>query len=196
MKLYYHPISPFVRKVLIVAEENGLLGQVECVMTDTLDEALRAINPLSKIPALTLDDGTAFYDSRVICEYLDSLGQNAMLPADGPARWTARRLEALGDGIGDAVLRVVMENRRPETDRHADVIARQTRAVAAGLAEAQRQLEPGRFTLGDAAVACAVSYLDFRLPQLEWRAGHPALSAWYDAIEQRPSLAKTRLKAP
>ena len=196
MKLYYHPISPFVRKVLIVAEENGLLGQVECVLTDTLDETLRVINPLSKIPALTLDDGTAFYDSRVICEYLDSLGRNALLQADGPARWTARRLEALGDGIADAALRVVMENRRPETDRHADVIARQTRAMKAGLAEAQRQLEPGRFTLGDAAVACAVSYLDFRLPQLEWRADHPALAAWYDAVEQRPSLAKTRLKAP
>ena len=108
MKLYYHPISPFVRKVLIVADENDLLDQVDCVMTDTLDEALRAINPLGKIPALTLDDGTAFYDSRVICEYLDSLGRNAMIPAAGPARWAARRLEALGDGIGDAVLRIVM----------------------------------------------------------------------------------------
>ena len=196
MKLYYHPISPFVRKVLVVAEENGLGDRIECVMADTLDEALRVINPLSKIPALTLDDGTALYDSRVICEYLDSLGANAMIPPEGPARWTARLLEALGDGIGDAVLRVVMENRRPETDRHADVIARQLRAVTAGLAEAERQLEPGRFTLGDAAVACAVSYLDFRLPQHEWRPAYPALAAWYDDAEQRPSLAKTRLKAP
>jgi glutathione S-transferase len=196
MKLYYHPISPFVRKVLIVAEENGLGDRISCMMTDTLGETLRAINPLSKIPALTLDDGTALYDSRVICEYLDSLGQNAMIPAAGPARWTARLLEALGDGIGDAVLRVVMENRRSETDRHADVIVRQTRAVTAGLGEAQRQLEPGRFTLGDAAIASAVSYLDFRLPQLAWRPDHPALAAWYDAAEQRPSLAKTRLKTP
>jgi glutathione S-transferase len=196
MKLYYHPISPVVRKVLISAEENGLGDRIECVLADSLDEALRAINPLSKIPALTLDDGTALYDSRMICEYLDSLGRNALIPAAGQARWTARLLEALGDGIGDAVLRIVMENRRPETDRHADVVARQTRAVMAGLAEAQRQLEPGRFTLGDAAVACAVSYLEFRLPQLEWRADHPALAAWYDGAEQRPSLAKTRLKAP
>jgi glutathione S-transferase len=191
MKLYYHPISPFVRKVLIVAEENGLGEQVETVMTDTLDEGLRGVNPLGKIPVLTLDDGTALYDSRVICEYLDAAGRGALLPPAGPARWKTRLLEALGDGVADAVLRIVMENRRPEHDRHADVIARQTRAVAAGLAEAERRLEPDRFTLGEAAVACAIGYMRIRLPGYEWRAERPALAAWYDAAEQRPSLAKT-----
>jgi glutathione S-transferase len=195
MKLYYHPISPFVRKVLIVAEENGLGGQVETVMTDTLDEALRVVNPLCKIPVLTLHDGTALYDSRVICEYLDCLGLDALLPLGGEARWQARLLEALGDGIADATLRIVMENRRPEDDRHRDVIERQTRAVAAGLAQAERLLRPDRFTLGEAALASAISYLELRLPAQDWRAAHPALAAWYDAAEQRPSLAKTRLAA-
>ncbi len=191
MKLYYHPISPFVRKVLVVAHENGLADAIECVMTDTLDEGLRAINPLSKIPTLTLDDGTALYDSRVICEYLDGLGGGGMIPAAGEARWRTRLLEALGDGIADAVLRIVMENRRPEDDRHADVIERQKRAALAGLAEAPRQLEPGRFALGDAALACAIGYLEMRLPKLEWRAANPALAAWYDEAMLRPSLART-----
>jgi glutathione S-transferase len=191
MKLYYHPISPFVRKVLIAAEENGLADQVETVMTDTLDERLRAVNPLCKIPVLTLDDGTALYDSRVICEYLDAIGKGALLPAAGEARLRARLLEALGDGVSDGVLRVVMEHRRPENDRHADVIERQTRAVVAGLAEAERLLQPDRFTLGEAAVACAIGYLEMRLPQQHWRAAHPRLAAWYDAALQRPSLALT-----
>ena len=83
MQLYYHPVSPFVRKVLIVAAENGLGGRIERVMTDTLDEGLRAVTPLSKIPALKLDDGTVLYDSRVICEYLDALGTGALIPAEG-----------------------------------------------------------------------------------------------------------------
>ncbi|MDB5460492.1 MAG: hypothetical protein JWO72_2233 [Caulobacteraceae bacterium] len=191
MKLYYHPISPFVRKVLVVAHENGLAGRIETVLTDTLDERLRAINPLAKIPALALEDGTVLYDSRVICEYLDAMGPGAMLPAAGEARWRVRLLEALGDGVADGVLRIVMENRRPEDDRHADVIVRQQRAVMAGLAEAERQLEPGRFTLGEAAVACAIGYLEMRLPQQHWRAAHPRLAAWYDAALQRPSLALT-----
>lgn len=190
MQLYYHPVSPFVRKVLIVAEENGLGGRIERVMTDTLDEGLRAVTPLSKIPALKLDDGTVLYDSRVICEYLDALGTGALIPAEGQARWDARLLEALGDGVADATLRIVMENRRAEDDRHADVIARQEKAVRAGLAEAERLLRPGRFTLGEAALACAIGYLDYRLG-LAWRGDHGALAAWYDKVLERPSVAQT-----
>ena len=192
MKLYYHPISPFVRKVLIVAEENGLGGRIESVMTDTLDEALRAINPLCKIPALTLSDGTVLYDSRVICDYLDAEGTGAMVPADGPGRLMAKRLEALGDGVADAILRIVMENRRPEADRHPDVIERQRRAVVAGLAEGERLIGSGVFTVGEASIACAIGYLEMRLPNLAWREDHPALEAWYDDILRRPSVAKTQ----
>ena len=195
MQLYYHPISPFVRKVLVTAMENGLTDRIETVMADTQDEALRRINPLSKIPALVLDDGEALYDSRVICEYLDALGTGALLPAAGPDRWQARRLEALGDGISDAVFRIAMENRRPEADRHADVIDRQGRAVAAGLAEAERLVDPLRFTIGEAALACAIGYRDLRLAE-DWRAVHPRLAAWYDAVRQRPSLALTAPPAP
>ncbi len=194
MQLYYHPVSPYVRKVLIVAEENGLGERVDRVMTDTLDEALRTVTPLSKIPALKLDDGTVLYDSRVICEYLDALGTGALIPADGAARWPVRLLEALGDGICDAALRIVMEGRRAEDNRHADVIARQEQAVRAGLAEAERLLRDGRFSLGEAALACAIGYLEFRLPAFEWRGAHPALAAWYEAALRRPSVAKTAMK--
>jgi glutathione S-transferase len=191
MKLYYHPLSPFARKVLVTAIENGLGETIETVMTDTQDEALRRVNPLSKIPALQLDDGGVLYDSRVICEYLDDLGTGALLPLPSQGRWRTRLLEALGDGIADAVLRIVMENRRSESDRHADVIARQGRAVAAGLSEAERLLDPGRFTLGEAAIACAIGYLEMRLTNHPWRTDHPALAAWYDAALLRPSLVLT-----
>ena len=191
MKLYYHPLSPFVRKVLVTAAENGLHDRIEIVDADTQDETLRAINPLSKIPALVLEDGEALYDSRVICEYLDNLGAGAMIPPAGPERWRTRKLEALGDGIGDATLRIAMENRRPEADRHADVIARQGRAIAAALAEAERLIEPGRFTLGEAAVASAMIYMQLRAAPPGWRTAHPRLSDWFDAVLLRPSLAQT-----
>ena len=191
MKLYYNAFSPFARKVMICAHENGVLDRIALVDTDTLDEGLRRINPLCKIPALELDDGVALYDSRVICEYLDGIGTGAMIPVGGHERLRARLLEALGDGIADATLRRVMELRRAEDDRHADVIERQTRAMAAGLAEAERLIDPAQFGLGEAAIMAALIYIDMRLPQDEWRAGFPALAGWFAQSARRPSLPGT-----
>src|SRR6516225_10893017 len=101
MKLHWSPRSPFVRKVMIVAHERGLLGRLQCVRTvaamTTPHAALMRDNPLSKIPTLITDDGMALYDSPVICEYLDSIGTAPKLfPPAGPARWKALQLQALG----------------------------------------------------------------------------------------------------
>ena len=191
MKLYYHPISPFVRKVMICAHENGLFDAIELVLTDTLDEGLRRVNPLCKIPVLQLDDGTALYDSRVICEHLDGVGRGAMIPAHGPDRLRTRLLEALGDGVADATLRRVMEIRRPEGERHADVVERQSRAIRAGLTEAERLVDSTQFALGEASVAAALIYLDTRLPDEGWRGAHPRLAAWLATVDRRPSLVGT-----
>ena len=191
MKLYYSPLSPFARKVLICAHENGVLDRIALVETNTLDEDLRRVNPLCKIPALELDYGFALYDSRVICEHLDAVGTGAMIPPGGHGRLRARLLEALGDGIADATLRRVMELRRPEAERHADVIERQSRAMLAGLAEAQRVIDPQAFTLGEAAIMAALIYIDTRLPQDEWRVRFPALAGWFNESARRPSLPGT-----
>ena len=191
MKLYYHPVSPFVRKAMICAFENGIFERIVLVPADTLDEGLRRVNPLGKIPALELDDGSCLYDSRVICEYLDGIGTGATIPESGHDRLRARLLEALGDGIADATLRRVMELRRPEGDRHADVIERQARAMRAGLAEAERLLDGERFTLGEAALASALIYIDARLPDEAWRGRQPDLAVWFDKVLQRPSVAGT-----
>lgn len=195
MKLFYHPISPFARKVLICAHENGVLDRIQVVSATSQDEALRQVNPLCKIPVLQLEDGTALYDSRVIAEYLDGLGQRRMIPEAGHDRLRCRLLEALADGISDAVVRIAVEDRRPEGDRHGDVIERQLRAVRAGLGELERLVDGDRFTLGEAAAVAALAYLAARLPQEEWRAGRPALAAWAQAVQARPSVAGTAPEA-
>jgi glutathione S-transferase len=190
MKLFYHPLSPFVRKVMICAFENGIFERI-ALIADAPDEERRQVNPLGKLPALQLDDGTGLYDSRVICEYLDGIGRGAMIPQSGHDRLRTRLLEALGDGIADATLVRSMQLRRPEAERHADVIARQSLAIWAGLAEAERLLDGDRFTLGEAALAAALIYIDVRLPDENWRPVHPALAAWFDKALQRPSVAGT-----
>jgi glutathione S-transferase len=190
MKLYYHPLSPFVRKVMICAFENGIFERI-ALIADAPDEDRRRVNPLGKIPALQLDDGTGLYDSRVICEYLDGIGRGAMIPEGGHDRLRARLLEALGDGIADATLVLAMQMRRPEAERHADVIERQLLAIRAGLAEAERLLDGDRFTLGEASLVSALIYIKVRLSEENWGEACPQLAVWFDKVLPRPSVAGT-----
>src|SRR4051794_1425852 len=119
MKLHWSPRSPFVRKVMIFARETGLVDRLTCVRTivamNAPNTALFPDNPLSKIPTLVLDDGSPLYDSGVICGYLDTLHDGTRLyPAEGAARWTALRRQALGDGFLDFLLLWRHERERSE----------------------------------------------------------------------------------
>ena len=135
MRLYYSPNSPYARKARIIIHELGLSARVECTAIQLpADAAFRAVNPLGKIPALVLDDGSAIYDSPVICEYLDTLGQGKFFPRatlfkEAQGRWRALTLQALGDGLADAVVRRNQEMRLAEDKQSTDVIRRQTAAI-------------------------------------------------------------------
>ncbi len=201
MKLRYSATSPYVRKVLATAIETGLDSRVERVATDpwSPDTDLPASNPLGKVPALELDDGTVLFDSRVICEYLDSLHDGAkMYPESGAARWQALRMAAIGDGICDAAINRLLDTRRPENLQSADWQARQkhTMARACDLLEAEAaSLDSpgdGTVTIGQLSVASALGYLDLRFDADQWRQGRPALMAWFETFAQRPSIATTR----
>ena len=126
MTLHYSPASPYVRKVMVTAIETGLRDSIEILPADTADlpGPLQRVNPLGKVPTLVLEDGRAVFDSRVICEYLDSLHDGARLfPGSGEPRLAALRLQATADGIMDAGLLIVMEGRRPEEFRYAGWLA-------------------------------------------------------------------------
>jgi len=201
MKLRHSPTSPFVRKVMVLAHEVGLAARIETVPTAPgADEAtLARDNPLGKVPALVANDGTVLYDSPVICEYLDSLGDGVRaFPAAGAARWTALCRQALADGILDAAVLRRYEEMRPAARQSAEWIDRQRRKLTRGLdaleadAAAGRLADPaGAFSIGDIAVACALGYLDLRYPGEDWRNGRPALAAWYAEAAKRPSMTAT-----
>ena len=202
MKLRHSPTSPYVRKVSVTAIELGLAGRIARIPTDTQDRdsGIAEHNPLGKVPALILDDGGVLYDSPVICEYLDSLHDGPKLfPAEGPERWTALRQQALGDGILDAaILRMLEMVRRPEKLRWQGWIAHQTTKVTRALdqfeAEAVTLASP--LTIGHITAGCALGYLDFRVPETDWRDGRPKLAAWYENFAQRPALRETAPQAP
>jgi len=199
MKLHWSPRSPFVRKVMIVAHEAGLLERITCVRTVAAmikpHQELMRDNPLSKIPTLVLDDGTALYDSAVICEYLDELHDGPKLfPAALGARMTALRRQALGDGLLDILVLWRSEISRPTELRWRtlqDSFAARTDAALAALEREASELETSAFSIGHIAIGCALSYLDFRFAEREWRPGRPRLARWHAGFLARPSVRAT-----
>lgn len=196
MKLFYSPASPFARKVRLAASLRGISDRIELVATDTMASPpdLLAANPLSKIPALVRDDGSTLIDSPVICEYLDTVGEAAPLfRASGEARWTALRLQALGDGLMDAAVVAVYESRRPAEDARCANIARQKAAIARALdlAEAEADTLEAPWTIGSVTLVAALGYLDFRLGEDSWRNGRPKLATWYERVSADPAIAES-----
>jgi glutathione S-transferase len=199
MKLHWSPRSPFVRKVMIAAHELGLTDRLECVRTvvaTTRPHApLMEENPLSKIPTLVLDDGTVLYDSPVICEYLDGLhGGRKLIPAALPARLTALRRQALGDGVLDFLLLWRNERERPsehQSQVHLSTYAEKRKAALLTFDKEAGDLAATPFSIGHIAVGCALSYLDFRFAAEDWRSGHPRIAAWHATFAARPSVRAT-----
>ena len=200
MKLCYSPTSPYVRKVMVVAIETGLDGQIEKLTknvwapdTDTVN-----FNPLGKVPALILDNGTTLFDSPVICEYLDSIGNGGFFPKEGEARWNALRLQALADGVMDAAILRLLEGKRDEGTRSENWITRQKSVMERGLDALENDLDRlgGDLTIGGITVGVMLSYLDFRYVADNWRTSRPGLADWYDGIADRPSVVATEPKDP
>jgi glutathione S-transferase len=198
MKLHWSPRSPFVRKVMVFAHEIGLVERLTCIRTVVAmkapNEALLPDNPLGKIPTLMLDDGTPLYDSRVICEYLDALHTGTRLfPEDANMRWTALRQQALGDGLMDFLLLWRHERERsPPSQALLDAFRSKYDATLSTLEQEAAALTQAPFAIGHIAIGCALSYLDFRFAELNWRAGYPQIASWHASFSARRSVRATQ----
>jgi len=196
LKLRYNPMSPYIRKVVVMISETGLEDRVQRVLTHpwTENTDIGTVNPLGKVPTLELEDGTSLYDSLVICDYLDSLHDGPkMIPASGMERWIVLRRHALGLGITDAAALHLFEHRRQVGQRSPGWIERQWRAATRGLDQVEREVDDfdERLDLGQIGIACAIGIIDFRNPDCGWRETRPNLSAWWDRLMERPSFADT-----
>lgn len=196
MQLRTSPLSPFGRKVVVAATCLGLGDQLELTPADFRDanDPLRVENPLGKMPVLTLDDGSTLYDSPVIVEYLNSLGDHQLIPPTGASRWEALRFQALADGLMDAGVAIQMEkNLRPVEKQHPDWLDFQRGKLERGfaaLASNPPSVEP--ITIGAISVACLLEWIDFR-QQMDWRAAQPNLSEWLERFNGAvPFFAQTR----
>jgi glutathione S-transferase len=197
MKLYSHPASPFARKVRVVAHE--LDAKLEVINVNPAGNAeLRRVNPLGKIPALVLDDGSALFDSPVICEYLNERHGGKFFPGmsiwrSSTGRWRALGLQALGDGIADAAVARMAESRLPESQRNTAAMAKCLEAITVSLDTLERAAPKlaAQPTIGEIAVGCAIGYLDFRMPEFDWRTTRPNLRDWFEKFSQYGSMLAT-----
>lgn len=202
MKLFSSGASPYVRKCMVVAHELGLAGRIEHLAAAAhpvnRDPTIVRSNPLGKVPTLITDDGTALYDSRVICEYLDDLGGGSLFPRTGAQRWRSLTEQSLGDGILDAALLARYEGAmRPEALRWADWSAGQLDKIVCGLGviEAGAPAMGARVDIGTITLGCVLGYLDLRFAHLEWRSAHPQAAAWFETFNARPAMQATLPRA-
>jgi glutathione S-transferase len=199
MKLFATDTSPFARKVLVAARELGLADRIEKVALRPspleANPALSAHNPLNKIPALLPDEGSALYDSAVICDYLDTLHDGRKLvPERGNTRFEVLRRQALCDGILEAGILVFYElSMRPQELHWAPWLDGQRQKVrqALDLLEGEAAGFGAEVDLGQICAGVTLGWLEFRKPVGDIRAGRPRLFAWYESFRQRPSMAAT-----
>ncbi|MBO9643713.1 MAG: glutathione S-transferase N-terminal domain-containing protein [Pseudacidovorax sp.] len=201
MKLIGSTSSPYVRKVRVVMAEKRL--DYEFVQEDVWadDTSIATSNPLGKVPCLVMDGGDAMFDSRVIVEYLDTLSPvGKLIPASGRERAEVKTWEALADGVMDAGVLWRMEAvwpKRADSERSQAWMDRQRGKVEAGIAAMAKGLGDKPFcsgihlSLSDIAVVCALDWIGFRFPDLDWRAEHPSLARLCDKLHQRPSIKDT-----
>ena len=199
MKLFFSPLSPFARKVRIVAFEKNLYREVEFFKSERHNRPteLGPINPLLKVPTLIDNNGNSLFDSPVICGYLDSLTSEPVLfPKNGMNRWTALRQQALGDGGMDDAVKLAYEAGRPSGNRSPYWLGRWRQAVESTLntLESEAPFSTDKLTIGPIAIGCFLGFLDQSRIIGDWRGYRGNLAAWFEGFRQRPAMQETEYK--
>jgi len=197
MKLFYAPPSPYARKARIAARELDLMDRIEEIAVNPFknDGRLLAANPAGLVPTMIMDDGAPLIDSPLICQYLDSVNPDPrLIPDEGAARWRVLHHAALGDVIMDFAVDAVYELRRTDGPPSQATLDRKKDRIGRCLADLPEPsaTNMNALTLGDITAACALAYLDFRLPDFDWRGSRPDLAGWRETMEARPSFQQTK----
>ena len=196
MQLYVSLTSPYARKVRIVVIEKGLSERVEITPVNPWENPAELVekNPLSQVPVLVLDDGEVVFDSRVICACLDQLSaQPQLIPLTAPERIRVMRMEALADGMTDAAVGTFVARKQRGDQPDTPEMTRQIDKILAALVVMQNGLadDRGQLSVGTIAYGTALSYLDLRYGELNWRTRVPDLARWFEEQDRRPAMRET-----
>ncbi|NEN93322.1 MAG: glutathione S-transferase [Okeania sp. SIO3H1] len=193
MQLYYSSTSPYSRKVLVFAYELEIIDSLELIQVHPFDDPieLRQNNPLGKVPTLILDNGEPLYDSPVIVNYLQILANKTAFSVENFV--SQNRLQALGDGIMDAALSLVLENRRIQEQRSPFWQQRWEESILRSLKDFEEKYinDAQQWHIGSIAMVCSLDYLLFRLPINDWTQKYPKSANWFQVMMERQSMKIT-----
>jgi len=192
MKLYSSPATPFGRKAAIVAREHGIALDIVNVNPFESEE-LERLNPAKLIPVLAMDDGTLLYDSHAICAYFDEVGAGPTLYPEAD-RFAWQRRMTLGTALTETSVAWLFQKRQPADQQSVNLkthFEKRVRRIAAALDGDVDAFAAAPFRIDHIAVICGIGHLEFR-HDASWRADCPALAAWYEGIQSRPSVAATQ----
>jgi glutathione S-transferase len=202
MKLIGSNASPYVRKVRVVMAEKRLDYQFVQEDVWAADTTIAHSNPLGKVPCLVMEGGEAMFDSRVIVEYLDTLSPvGKLIPQQGRERAEVKTWEALADGVMDAGVLCRLEATwagRADGERSQAWMDRQHAKIGNGIGAMAKGLGDKPFcsgihlSLSDIAVGCALGWIEFRFPDIDWRNQYTNLAKLQDKLMLRPSFADTK----
>ena len=198
MKLYLSPTSPFARKVKVALLEKGAQAAFEEVRVDpwAAPPELTAANPLSQVPTLITDTGAAIGNSDTLLAWIERrFPQPALLPTEDAALTRAQVVAAIAQGLIETTVGIVLERRRPAEQQSAAMLDRRLATIRRTVPALAQRFDRARehFHHDGIGVACALAYLDLRLPEWDWRAAAPALAEWQVWAEARASM---RASAP
>ena len=197
MELYLNATSPYARLVRIVLLEKGLADAVTLKWCDPWadDAELLKANPAGRIPALVTEEGTTLSESMLIAVYLDSVSPNKpMLPASSLG--DVLHLAGLGQNLMDAAFTTVIARKHygNEID-DSELGQRRSRAIQRLLKQLNSELgekqQAAAINLGEIAIAVALDYLAFRLPEVNWKEEYPRLQEWHAVVTARASFQET-----
>jgi len=196
MRLLYNQTSPFIRKVVVLAHETGLIDRIELLPSNPWaeDDAVTEYNPLGKVPVLLLEDNTPLFDSKLIAGYLLEQASNRQMLLPPSRRLQQIQLEAIADGVAESAANRFLElSRRPPEKQMDYWLERYQGAITRSLSWLEERADDfsTNFTLGAICVAVAIGYLELRYGELNWRDSHPKLAAWYKTVAQRDSMLAT-----
>ena len=199
MELLIARPSPYARKIRVALIEKGIPCEITVDNPWLENPRIQTVNPIGKVPALITDSGDVIHDSKVIFEYIETmLSGPTLTPDNAGERITHKQIEAICDGICDAVVLIALEGTRPEEKQSEAWVERQTRKIYAGVEEINSRLNDRKsftgleFGLAEISTVVMLEYIDFRFSEFDWRPLYPALAALFSEISQRESFVKTK----